>query len=815
MDEKYPQGFPSLEEIQNQKENLTCAAQASGHLDKVVLSEEDKRIVNEDKDVFADINQASDDIEECGTWCSALTGIQAGISSKLLPEEKERLERLSAKFKEGAPSEEELQGALTAADEMDAAKRQLSDTMMSEEHQIRFRKLSEFFKGELPEESELSACEESQNKRVILLNQKNTCALSEKEEQEYSSLKRVFACGVPEEEEINTQQKNCRRIIQLKSKKETKTTRVEKDAAPARSGTLTAVICGIIGAVLLIAGIVCFLLVKNVPGIIFLVIGLAGLFLAFWFGIRKMIGSSKGGRTVTVSAISDKENQELYDLQRTVNDFLMRFYADASDPENKLTQLSLDRKTFMDLKEKEVQIKEECGRIDGEIKELDRFLSEVFSRYYPGEPLQPDFAGSLKENCREYNTLKAEADSVARDREKYFDQIEGCRSQILKLLNLYYDEDDLPEDLRAGVRQLEADVKSFSELSHKKDKILNDNADSQARADELSRKIQEMLTRYRAYDLEKTPEECLQQLRGRLEAYKLSAQNAANYEKDKETYSTEMQKAQGAVENFLKNYALSGDTPANLLNQADNDIRSRNTLETSLEKAREKLKAFLKENPGITEQSAKEEAFPEPEVLQEAEKAKQEEIVSLDETLRKLRQSQDKLRADAESIPALNDEIVRINLELDSEERKCVLADKTMELLGQAKDNLSNSYVGKVERGFDKYAYGLLGDELGQVYLDTDLNLTMDEKGAARDITLFSPGIEDWIMLCMRLSLVDALFTKEKPFLILDDPFVNLDDDHTQSALKVLGRVAQEYQVVYLVCSSSRCAAPEEGSAEV
>ena len=55
-----------------------------------------------------------------------------------------------------------------------------------------------------------------------------------------------------------------------------------------------------------------------------------------------------------------------------------------------------------------------------------------------------------------------------------------------------------------------------------------------------------------------------------------------------------------------------------------------------------------------------------------------------------------------------------------------------------------------------------------------------------------------------RLALIDNMYAEEKPFLILDDPFVNLDDAHTERALKLVERIAGEYQVLYLVCNSSR-----------
>lgn len=56
----------------------------------------------------------------------------------------------------------------------------------------------------------------------------------------------------------------------------------------------------------------------------------------------------------------------------------------------------------------------------------------------------------------------------------------------------------------------------------------------------------------------------------------------------------------------------------------------------------------------------------------------------------------------------------------------------------------------------------------------------------------------------MRLALVDALFQKEQPFLLLDDPFVNLDDEATCRALSMLRELAKKRQVVYLTCNTAR-----------
>ena len=45
---------------------------------------------------------------------------------------------------------------------------------------------------------------------------------------------------------------------------------------------------------------------------------------------------------------------------------------------------------------------------------------------------------------------------------------------------------------------------------------------------------------------------------------------------------------------------------------------------------------------------------------------------------------------------------------------------------------------------------------------------------------------------------------EEEPFLVLDDPFVNLDEEKTKRALAFLKEAAKQYQIVYLVCHESR-----------
>ena len=42
------------------------------------------------------------------------------------------------------------------------------------------------------------------------------------------------------------------------------------------------------------------------------------------------------------------------------------------------------------------------------------------------------------------------------------------------------------------------------------------------------------------------------------------------------------------------------------------------------------------------------------------------------------------------------------------------------------------------------------------------------------------------------------------PFIVFDDPFVNLDDNNISGAMCFLKNISKEYQVIYMTCSEGR-----------
>lgn len=144
-------------------------------------------------------------------------------------------------------------------------------------------------------------------------------------------------------------------------------------------------------------------------------------------------------------------------------------------------------------------------------------------------------------------------------------------------------------------------------------------------------------------------------------------------------------------------------------------------------------------------------------------------------------------------------------LQLQEEETdKYNLIKITMGFLQKSKEQFVSKYMEPISKGFSKYYTMLTGDNRGEWMIDANINLMVREYGELRDTRWLSAGYQDLIGVCMRLALVDVMYQGEKPFLILDDPFVNLDKEKVDYGNQLLLAVSGEYQVIYFTCHDSR-----------
>ncbi len=124
--------------------------------------------------------------------------------------------------------------------------------------------------------------------------------------------------------------------------------------------------------------------------------------------------------------------------------------------------------------------------------------------------------------------------------------------------------------------------------------------------------------------------------------------------------------------------------------------------------------------------------------------------------------------------------------------------------LKKADENLKTKYRAPLETSFNKYLSLITGRPFANARIDVDLNVTVEESSGAKVTDYYSKGYRNIFEICKRFALTDVLFKNEKPFIILDDPFYNLDDEKLTCALDLIKSLSEEYQILYLVCHESR-----------
>ncbi len=156
------------------------------------------------------------------------------------------------------------------------------------------------------------------------------------------------------------------------------------------------------------------------------------------------------------------------------------------------------------------------------------------------------------------------------------------------------------------------------------------------------------------------------------------------------------------------------------------------------------------------------------------------------------------------TMESAHEEYERRSEELEVLKKRYDIVTKTREYLSIARDNFNTRYIKDIQASFDKYFKMLSGDD-GKVFtIDANLNVTYVEQGQPRVPDTLSEGYKDLVGLCRRVAMADAMYASEKPFIVLDDPFVNLDDKKLSGATRFISDVASGYQIIYFTCQSAR-----------
>ena len=268
----------------------------------------------------------------------------------------------------------------------------------------------------------------------------------------------------------------------------------------------------------------------------------------------------------------------------------------------------------------------------------------------------------------------------------------------------------------------------------------------------------------------------------------------------------EQKRLQAELTPFLRYFDPDGKMkPAECLDRVQEWETEYRRLSRRIPQLREELTNFIAEK-GLSHQTETTDAFlPDVDALTARERTLQKELSELQSRQAELTSHIARLATDAERLPEIEATVRALEEELLVSRANSATIANTAQFLEEAKSGLSTRYLVDMQNSFSAFLQTLMEKDAPESVMDTSFKVKLRESGKTQHPESLSQGWRDAVQFCVRLSLADALYAEgEKPPIILDDPFVNLDERRLEAAKRLLVSLSQKYQILYLVCHAER-----------
>ena len=332
------------------------------------------------------------------------------------------------------------------------------------------------------------------------------------------------------------------------------------------------------------------------------------------------------------------------------------------------------------------------------------------------------------------------------------------------------------------------DYQSFMSLQKSKSEI---KAGEVGIDNEISKLSTELNSYFISYKIDETNYvSALSKLKSKINEYNNLKSRSKSIEQTVINASAKISENNSVISNFLSTYGLNSIDFNLILKDINLYEREQKSYNELTEKAR-----LYKEEKGITTK-------PDKSLV---------DLTELSVRLNKLMDEQSALNSEIENderqvemLSGYESDKAQAEQKLSEYNKTYDLLTATSTLLKTAEQNLKDRYVKPVKDEFIKYST-LLESTLGEkVTMTKDFEVTFERNGQERGEKYLSSGVKSICALCFRLALIKNMYKGTSPFLIMDDPFVFLDNEHFEKVEKVVKALSKEMQIIYFTCHESR-----------
>lgn len=354
------------------------------------------------------------------------------------------------------------------------------------------------------------------------------------------------------------------------------------------------------------------------------------------------------------------------------------------------------------------------------------------------------------------------------------------------------------------VYEIRVNLEKYRHLQEEEEKATEHSTEAVEELSDIRMELYTLLGHYAdVYGMDLYHEGCEAILLDHLHKDASAYEEYVNNRKQQEVLQLTMDKQKQLLDNYLIRFPLEESLqPSECLKVIQGNLKRYGQLQEEMERSRKEMEEFLRNNEG------KEESV-SVEVLQEQQEKLDEEIKEMNQGITQDRETLLQLSEEMDAIEEAENRRDVLMEERAECEKKVELLEKTEEFLQMAREQFLSTYMKPLRKGMDHYMT-LLDEKYKGGADDMEFDITMDlavqvrSRGVTHSSEYLSKGYQDLVALCARFALVDVLYRKEQPMIILDDPFTNLDEDKIVRGLELLKTIAKERQIIYFTCHDSR-----------
>ena len=362
-------------------------------------------------------------------------------------------------------------------------------------------------------------------------------------------------------------------------------------------------------------------------------------------------------------------------------------------------------------------------------------------------------------------------------------------------------------DLRDRLTELSILSRQWREEMAEEEKKVKALQALRAQKQQLLQKIQE---KFRMWGIILSPKndyrDEIEALRRDVSHIRRAAAEVEQRTRRREAALAEQKRLQAELTPFLRHFDPDGQMkPSECLDRVQEWETEYRRLSRRIPELREELSRFVAEKKLAATPEAENAPLPNVDALASRERELQRELTELQSRQAELRSHIGRLATDAERLPEVEATLRALEEELSLANANSATIANTVQLLEEAKSGLSTRYLADMQTSFSSLLKTLMDGNAPESVMDTSFKVKLREGGKTQHPESLSQGWRDAVQFCVRLSLAEALYAEgEAPPIILDDPFVNLDERRLEAAKRLLVALAKKYQILYLVCHAER-----------